>query len=165
MKKINSKINGNILSCYSTQVDDKQRISFGLRMNQSREDQEEVEINIGVKLYSSAKNEHDVKQNETNEGQLMLSILDNGHKMLLSLQLPPNHNNSEERKIFLSEWKSSETNKDNVNVSLMNNDWHNIDITFHHHKTFTLTIDNKSHRQKVTWSRFSLEQNRHSFLL
>ena len=119
-------------------------------MNQSREDQEEVEINIGVKLYSSPKNEHDLRQNTTNEGQIMLSILDNGHKMLLSLQLPPDHNTEEKRKILLSEWRSPERNKDNVNLSLTNNDWHNIDITFHHHKTFTLTVDNKSHRPKVT---------------
>ena len=160
---MNSKINSNIFSCYSTQVDDKQRISFGLRMNQSREDQQEVEINIGVKLYSSAKTEHDLRQNKTNEGQLMLTIVDNGYKMLLTLQLPPDHITTEGRNIFLSEWRSSERNEDSVNLSLMNNDWHNIDITFHHHKTFTLTIDNKSHRQKVTWSRFSLEQNRHSF--
>ena len=125
-------------------------------MNQSREDQEEVEINIGVKLYSSAKNEHDLRQNETNEGQLMLSILNNGHKMLLTLLLPPDQNYAEEIKIFLAEWKSSERNKDSVNLSLMNNDWHNIDITFHHHKTFTLTVDNKSHRQKVTWNHFVL---------
>ena len=119
-------------------------------MNQSREDQEEIEINIGVKLYYSSKNEHDLRQNKTNEGQLILSIVENGHKMLLSLQLPPDHNTAEKRKIFLSEWRSPGRKKDSVDLSLMNNDWHNIDITFHHHKTFTLTVDNKSHRQKVT---------------
>ena len=108
-------------------------------MNQSREEEQEIEIKIDVKLFSSSKNKQDLIQNKTNEGQLILSIVDNGHKMILSLEIPPDQSSSEERKIFLSEWISSDRNIDSVNISLMNKDWHSIDITFHHHKTFILS--------------------------
>ena len=105
---------------FSTQVDDKQRISFGLRLNQSLNENDEIEIKIGVKLFSSSTEIQTLTRNETKEGILVLSLLNRGHKLLLSLMLPQDHQNSEDNKIILSEWNSSELKKHGENTSLMN---------------------------------------------
>ena len=118
-------------------------------MNQSLNENDEIEIKIGVKLFSSSTEIQTLTRNETKEGVLVLSLLNRGHKMLLSLILPQDHQNSEDNQIILSEWNSSELNKHGDNVSLMNDDWHHIDISFYQHKSFDLTVNNRLHREQV----------------
>ena len=118
-------------------------------MNQSLNENDEIEIKIGVKLFSSSTEIQTLTRNETKEGILVLSLLNRGHKLLLSLMLPQDHQNSEDNKIILSEWTSSELKKHGENISLMNDDWHHIDISFYQHKSFDLTVNNRLHRDQV----------------
>ena len=133
---------------FSTLVDDKQRISFGVKMNQSLAQHKETSIKVNVKIVSSGKNGGDIQRNETNNGQLVLSILDKGRKMLLYLLLPPDKETEEKKQILLTNW-SSLAHENGKRVSVMDNDWHYIDITFHQHKSFALTVNNRSQKHKV----------------
>ena len=118
-------------------------------MNQSLNENDEIEIKIGVKLFSSSTEIQTHTRNETKEGILVLSLFNRGYKMLLSLMLPQDNQNSEDNQIILSEWNSSEVKKNGDNISLMNDDWHHIDISFYQHKSFALTVNNKLHREQV----------------
>ena len=117
-------------------------------MNQSFDEQKEIQIKIGVKLFSSSQNKQDLGQNKTKEGLLVLSTLNNGHDMRLFLHLASDQDNSENNEIMLSDWNSS---KEGENESLMNNEWNHIEINFYQHKSFTLSVNNRSHREKVSF--------------
>ena len=117
-------------------------------MNQSFNDDDKVFIKMKIKLISPSKNDEKRYENKTSEGQLVLSIYDKGRKMLLSLDLSSHDDKIAKQEIVLANWSSTNNSKEKV-VSPMNNQWHHIDITFHRHKSFTLTVDNRSHREKV----------------
>ena len=108
-------------------------------------------MKMKVKLFSSTRNGKKTFANQTNEGQLVLSIYDRGRKMLLSLNFSlqkDDKNILENKNIVLANW-SSPADKDKNIFSVMDNEWHHVDITFHQHKTFTLAVNNRSQREKV----------------
>ena len=120
-------------------------------MNQSLDEMEKIEIKMKVKLFSSTTNGKKTFANHTNEGQLVLSMYEKGRKMLLSLYLSSEKDDTnilENKNVVLANW-SSPTDKDKNIFSVMDNEWHHVDITFHQHKTFTLTVNNRSQREKV----------------
>ena len=120
-------------------------------MNQSLDEKDQTEIRMKVKLYPTAANEKNTYINQTLDGQLVLSIYEKGRKMLLSLFLTSENNDMhilENKDIVLANW-SSLVDKEENTLSVMDNEWHHIDIVFHQHKTFTITVNNKLQREKV----------------
>ena len=120
-------------------------------MNQSLDDKDQTEIRMKVKLYPTTANEKKTYINQTLDGQLVLSIYEKGRKMLLSLILSSENDDIqilENKDIVLANW-SSMTDKDENTLSVMDNEWHHVDIVFHQHKTFTITVNNKLQREKV----------------
>ena len=120
-------------------------------MNQSLDEMAKIEMKMKVKLFPSTRNGKKTFANQTNEGQLVLSIYDRGRKILLSLNFSPQKDDKnilKNKNIVLTNW-SSPADKDKNIFSVMDNEWHHLDITFHQHKTFTLTVNNRSQREKV----------------
>ena len=76
-------------------MDDKQRISFGLRMNQSTyaDVDDKVVIKMMVKLFALSVKNEDTDKTGNQDGYLVLSIYDKGHTMRLSLVFTSNSSN------------------------------------------------------------------------
>ena len=117
-------------------------------MNQSLSETDKVLIKMKIKLFSSSKIDKILYRNELNEGHLVLSIYDKGHKMVLSLVLLSDKDTFDNEEIVLSNWSSTKDTEGRF-LSVMDNQWHHIDITLHRHKSFTLTVNNRSQREEV----------------
>ena len=130
---------------FSTQVDDKQRISFGLRLDNDPTKDEDLNVKINVKLFSADSNANETEKTRISEGQLVLEVLEQGHQMSLSLFYPLN--NAKEQ-IQLTNW-TSVVNENGFAESVMDNYWHHVEITFHRHETFSLTVDHRSQQGQV----------------
>ena len=142
---------------FSTLVDDKQRISFGLRLDNDPTKDDDLKIKINVKLFSADSNAYESEKTRISQGELVLEIFEQGRQMRLSLDYSLNNVNIQ---IQLTNW-TSVVNENGYAPSVMDNDWHHVEITFHRHKTFSLTVDHRSQQEQVT---FSIE-NRYTILL
>ena len=130
---------------FSTLVDDKQRISFGLRLDNDPTKDGDLKVKINVKLFSADSNANASEKTRISKGQLVLDILEQGQQMRLSLFYSLNNANEQ---IDLTNW-TSVVNENGYAQSVMDNDWHHVEITFHQHKTFSLTVDHRSQQEQV----------------
>ena len=130
---------------FSTLVDDKQRISFGLRLDYDRTKDDDLKVKINVKLFSADGNTNETEKTRISQGQLVLEILEQGRQMRLSLSYSRNNANEQ---IQLTNWTSL-VNENGYAPSVMDNDWHHVEITFHQHKTFSITVDHRSQQEQV----------------
>ena len=130
---------------FSTLVDDKQRISFGLRLDYDRAKDDDLKVKINVKLFSGDGHTNETEKTRISQGQLVLEILEQGRQMRLSLYYSLNNANEQ---IQLTNW-TSVVNENGYAPSVMDNDWHHVEITFHQHKTFSITVDHRSQQEQV----------------
>ena len=130
---------------FSTLVDDKQRISFGLRSDNDPTKDDDLKVKINVKLFSGDSNTNDTEKTRISQGQLVLEILEQGRQMRLSLFYSLDNANEQ---IQLTNWTSA-VNENGYVPTVMDNDWHHVEITFHRHKTFSISVDHRSQQEKV----------------
>ena len=130
---------------FSTLVDDKQRISFGLRLDNDPTKDDDLNVKINVKLFSADNNTNDTEKARISQGQLVLEILEQGRQMRLSLFYSLDNANEQ---IQLTNWTSA-VNENGYAPSVMDNDWHHVEITFRQHKTFSITVDHRSQQEQV----------------
>ena len=133
---------------FSTLVDDKQRISFGLRLDNDPTKDDDLNVKINVKLFSADSNANETEKARISQGQLVLKVLEQGRQMRLSLIYSLNNASIKNEQVQLTNW-TSVVNENGYVPTVMDNDWHHVDITFHRHKTFSITVDHRSQQEKV----------------
>ena len=107
-----------------------------------------MNVKINVKLFSADSNANETEKARISQGQLVLKVLEQGRQMRLSLTYSLNNASMKNEQVQLTNW-TSVINENGYVPSVMDNDWHHVEITFHRHKTFSITVDHRSQQEKV----------------